>query len=351
MQRGATGGELAGSASREISIPDNILQGPLRDWLEWLRELRLFAGMPSVEAMGTAIKADKATVSRLFKGLTLSQGLAYRLAYHLAQLDKRPTRRSSVSDWDSFDALLRERFDAALSAASTARQPRDTRGQQRGSVSIEAANFTLPPMELPKQLFGREYTKAAVTLSVGMADSWARSPELMQLHGIAAAGDPIAYDYAQVPGDALTRLRYAQPHEPLDLFLAFFSGFTIRDAPEGFGLAVGEEGSLLDNPTNLLPRCRNAVVIFDNYQAPLIYAPGAMGFMSFTSSAEGPDRTLVILTDEVGDQVARRLVHVCKLLSDLPSGAPAAPTGLDLISAAVGWLEQGGQGYTCMDWQ
>ncbi|MFD5818209.1 hypothetical protein [Streptomyces sp. NPDC127038] len=117
---------MAGSASRAVQIPDTIPAGALRTWLEWLRELRRCAGTPTLTAIARAAEergqpVSVATIRRLLSGATLSEGVAWAVAYALAEMDRRPAAVASGRDWDAFDEQLALLFNAASSAGSDVR--------------------------------------------------------------------------------------------------------------------------------------------------------------------------------------------------------------------------------------
>lgn len=102
---------MPGSATRAIEIPDAVGDGPLRIWLEWLSDLRRRAGTPSLaEIAGRARKrgvaVSTATVRRLLRGESLSDGSAIAVAYVLAESDARPGPGRPSQDWDAFDKTL-----------------------------------------------------------------------------------------------------------------------------------------------------------------------------------------------------------------------------------------------------
>ncbi|QDY77743.1 HEAT repeat domain-containing protein [Streptomyces qinzhouensis] len=102
---------MPGSASRPVGIPDHIPPGPLRAWLEWLAELRMRAGMPSLSevARKASQRGDNfstATVRRLLVGETTSYRAAQALAYAMADMDRRPVAGKPSDDWDAFDTKL-----------------------------------------------------------------------------------------------------------------------------------------------------------------------------------------------------------------------------------------------------
>lgn len=110
---------MPGSASRPVGIPGHIPPGPLRTWLEWLAELRVRAGMPSLSEV--ARKASQrgdtcstATVRRLLVGETTSYRAAQALAYAMADMDRRPVVGKPSDDWDAFDAKLSSLLSEAI---------------------------------------------------------------------------------------------------------------------------------------------------------------------------------------------------------------------------------------------
>ncbi|MFC7818652.1 hypothetical protein ACFUTR_28930 [Streptomyces sp. NPDC057367] len=56
------------------------------------------------------------TISRLFRGKTLSIAVAQGVAYALAENDPRPTRRKSEEEWRDFDAELQGKYEAVEQA-------------------------------------------------------------------------------------------------------------------------------------------------------------------------------------------------------------------------------------------
>ncbi|UXY40492.1 tetratricopeptide repeat protein [Streptomyces albidocamelliae] len=116
---------MGGSASDTIDIPDSVPDGPLRDWLTWLQDLRQRAGLPSLKKIadksatkdenGNVEKLSTATVRRLLTGKP-SQQSAFRLAWTLAEMDTRPVTGKPSDDWDAFDRDMRRRCAAALGA-------------------------------------------------------------------------------------------------------------------------------------------------------------------------------------------------------------------------------------------
>ncbi|MER6274595.1 hypothetical protein [Streptomyces sp900105755] len=130
------GGELAGSASRAIEIPDTIPPGPLRTWLEWLRELRRRADTPPLTLIAEATElrgqgVSVATIRRLLRGDTLNEGTGTAVAYVLAEMDRRPVASRPSADWDAFDVHLTSLLSAALAAHS------------QGTVLVQASDISM----------------------------------------------------------------------------------------------------------------------------------------------------------------------------------------------------------------
>lgn len=103
---------LPGSASRDIHIPDSVPVGPTRTLLEHLQTLRRNAGTPSLKDLQEKLKhrgyeVSIPTLSRQFRGETLSPGLVHAVAYTLAEMDGRPTRLKTEKEWNKFDERLR----------------------------------------------------------------------------------------------------------------------------------------------------------------------------------------------------------------------------------------------------
>ncbi|MFF1747595.1 FxSxx-COOH system tetratricopeptide repeat protein [Streptomyces mirabilis] len=124
---------MGGSASKSIDIPDSVPDGPLRDWLTWLQELRRRANTPSLTDISKMINAQRkpvsqsterqstvsqSTVRRLLKGECLSHQSAYAVAYALAAMDTRPVPGKPSDDWEAFDRDLIRRYGAATSGAA-----------------------------------------------------------------------------------------------------------------------------------------------------------------------------------------------------------------------------------------
>ncbi|QJT04662.1 ATP-binding protein [Streptomyces asoensis] len=116
---------MGGSASKLIDIPDSVPDGPLRDWLTWLQELRRRANTPSLTEISKMTLArnqpvSESTVRRLLRGKCLSDGSAYAVAYVLAAMDTRPVPGKPSDDWEAFGRELIRRFGAATSGAADA---------------------------------------------------------------------------------------------------------------------------------------------------------------------------------------------------------------------------------------
>ncbi|WP_369232537.1 hypothetical protein AB5J56_11205 [Streptomyces sp. R21] len=106
-----------------IEIPDTIPPGPLRTWLEWLRELRRRAGTPALTVISDATeqrgqRVSVATIRRLLRGETVNDGTGTAVAYALAEMDLRPGANRPSADWDAFDVQLTSLLNAALVAHS-----------------------------------------------------------------------------------------------------------------------------------------------------------------------------------------------------------------------------------------
>ncbi|MBH5131781.1 hypothetical protein I3J14_16730 [Streptomyces sp. HB-N217] len=100
----------------EIAIPDDVPDGPLRDYLLWMRRLHKAAGQPSSRELAKILKCTHTTVTRLFKGYPSNTRLAYRLIQYLAENPVRPVVRSE-EQWDRF-------YDEAERMLEAAREPR-----------------------------------------------------------------------------------------------------------------------------------------------------------------------------------------------------------------------------------
>lgn len=132
------GDELAGSASRAIPIRSEVPDGPRRDLLVWLAELRDVANLPTLAKIHTksieqGSPVSESAIRRLLSGESPNLGSAGSLAYALAGLDTRPVSSRPSLDWDAFDALLRSKLKA-IADADSGREP----AEEHGGTSADA---------------------------------------------------------------------------------------------------------------------------------------------------------------------------------------------------------------------
>jgi hypothetical protein len=105
-----------GSRVPEITIPDDVPPGPLRDYLEWLRKLHKAAGHPSSRTLAKELGGcTHTTITRLFKAYPSNTALAFQLIRYLAENTIRPITRSDA-EWDAF-------FDEAERMLERAKEP------------------------------------------------------------------------------------------------------------------------------------------------------------------------------------------------------------------------------------
>ncbi len=145
---------MAGSAARSVDIPEGVPAGPVRDWLEWLRELRRCAGLPSLSRVaqkaaerGSTISVP--TISRVLRGETVTEQAGLAVAYTLAEMDVRPTRRTAAEQWEQFDAVLEKLLGDALRLTAAHEDAESTPASSDRSGDLIAVTLRTAQSPLP----------------------------------------------------------------------------------------------------------------------------------------------------------------------------------------------------------
>ncbi|MFB7853524.1 hypothetical protein [Streptomyces sp. NPDC056053] len=143
--------------------------------------------------MAQKIGVNKATVSRLLRGETLSEAPAYALAYALAELSRVPIQR----DWDVFDTELQRLLDAAIESVQ---------------ASPDASTASHPPRgdDVASHLL-------AHTLTFDGNRGWSESESLQEVFQFVAQGHPVRHELQLLSHE---KNQLAVPGKPPALFTA-----------------------------------------------------------------------------------------------------------------------------------
>ncbi|MET9470582.1 hypothetical protein [Streptomyces sp. NPDC002922] len=369
-----TGGTLAGSASRGIDIPDEIPRGPLREWLEWLRELRRCAGTPALtsvvkKAEERGDKVSASTISRLMRGETVSDAAGQAVAYALAEMDRRPTKRHTREEWDTFDATLVEMLgrvsdshleagQGPLTGESEASREAQVKELHASAVATDQVSPRMPTGDVellpiratraprpwdqealePRFIGVPAYRAITVCAAGNAAQAWSHYEPLADLHRLTADGMFVPHYVNEAPGRAFPGIGLgSQQSERLDVLFAFFHAF--RDVyVDERGFSFAQERTQFLNLNDLLPRFRRGVVLIDSVPVSRLSMVEHVGPLLEDALEEDGDRVLLILGHGRWPSVVDRLYRA--VTTSPPRMNIGAMDGFEILSVAAHELEE-----------
>lgn len=147
-----------GGCLPKIDIPDSVVPGPLREYLEWLGGLHEKAGYPGARKLANKIGCSHSTVTRLFKSYPSNLELAFELVKYLAKTALRPIVRAD-EDLDAVLDKLDELLRAAAPTVNRAKlnsKPRDSSAtvtrQSRNHVTWDEVERRWAPLNVAQTL-------------------------------------------------------------------------------------------------------------------------------------------------------------------------------------------------------
>ncbi|MEU8526477.1 hypothetical protein AB0C77_12895 [Streptomyces sp. NPDC048629] len=253
----------------DLSIPEGMPAGPLRDYREWALELWTRAGKPTARKLAEALTKDPTapncahtTVGRYLKGEVVDLRLAVKILERLYGNPMRSVERSQ-GDWDAFHAKAEKLVSDAIEARTA---PADGTASGDAPVQGFVADGGRPAASKFELLTGEAVTVCAAGND---PEPWRGYGPLVDLHRLVANGGLVRHRVYEVPARALPGMasKGVLP-QPLDVLFAFYHGF--KDfRVEGRSFSVGSsDGRFRLN--ELLPPFRKGVVLIDNVPARVL---------------------------------------------------------------------------------
>lgn len=342
---------MGGSAPGPIEIPGWVpAAGPLREWLEWLAELRRCAGGHALgkiseraENRGTPV--SKTSIRRVLQGETFVEATTEAVAWTLAEMDRRPTRRSTDAQWTEFDrTLIAMRTAAAIEASSLRRAsqlpPKEVAGWSQHPVRNPAETETKTERG---GISGRVLTQQQVldhdvplnTLSLTVAARGSASadaydmPSIRRLDSFIANGRKVPARWVEVPSDGLPDFAKLRdfPGGAFDVMFVKYVGFEVRTPSDRHGAYIA--GWPIRNFLDALPYFSWGFIFID--RADLPYPVAEQLVQEFMM--RGVQRLILVTVEGVGANFLSELTE--RFREVVPDREEAKFLGFDLLRIAA----------------
>lgn len=312
---------------RPIPIPDDVPEGPLREYLEWLATLHKRAGWPALRELEEVLDCAHTTVRRLFLGYPANVDLAYGLMRHLATSSLRGAPGSQEA-WDELLDTMDELLDAAQPEGGTRegalRSPLPGRvavapGESRSDGStiqseagrIERASYAFT---IARSLDGANLLAYGRDSQALLKRLFGRRPRTFSASYEDIAREPLAMDGHFAPSDReCFLLHLSGSHDRFSNVCFTHERFQFwADVPEVRGSKI----SFVDLVGHI-PACRELILLMDDCSLPESVI-GEAWDEAFPVHSLREGRRLLISTLLEGDQLLRELSRLCIGITDEP---------------------------------